>query len=68
MTTKSNDQKYDLRILDLMIRRGEIDPKEYETHLKKLPNDESRAEYIEVGEETTLEEKTPLGGPTFSSG
>lgn len=53
------DVKFDLRTLEMKMRRGDVTREEYEAFLKKIPNDESKAEYIEVFEEKTGDELTP---------
>ncbi|MFH0799702.1 MAG: hypothetical protein V2A66_05930 [Pseudomonadota bacterium] len=72
MTAKTQQEtealQYDLRVIEHRTRKGELDPKEYEAYLKKLPDDEANAEYIEVYEEISVEEPTPhIGGPRFTS-
>lgn len=54
-----DETKFDLRTLELKLRRNEITREEYEAFLKKIPNDESRAEYIGVFEEKSGDELTP---------
>lgn len=46
---------YDTRLLEKNLRDGLIDRKEYDAHLKKLADDESNAEYIEIVDETTAD-------------
>lgn len=63
----TDEMKFDLRVIERKIGKGEIDSKEYEAFLKKLPNDEAHAEYIDVFEETSGEERTPyFERPTFT--
>lgn len=50
-TRKTEEQMFDLRILEHKLRRRELDPVEYEAFLKNLSDDESRGEYMEVFEE-----------------
>jgi len=49
--TEQSDFKYDKRLLDRYLRIGRVDKKDYEAYLKKLPDDESKGEYMEVFEE-----------------
>jgi len=56
--------QYDTRILELNLRKGLIDLKEYEAYLKKLSDDENNAEYIEIVDETTADtDAGSEGGP-----
>jgi len=65
---ESDAVKYDLRILDRELRDGKISRKDYDAYLKSLPDDESRAEYVEVFEEGS-DIPTPVEGDlTFTSG
>jgi hypothetical protein len=52
---------YDTRLTEQALRRGLIDRKEYESHLKKLPDDEANAEYIEIVDETTADAESENG-------
>jgi len=72
MTTREQkfpeERKFDLRMLERRLSKGELDAKEYEAFLKKLPNDETNAEYIDVCEETSEDEPTPHADDlTFTS-
>ena len=52
MSTKEiNEKNTDVRLTERLLRLGKLDRAEYEARLKRLPNDEERAEYIEVYEE-----------------
>jgi hypothetical protein len=51
--------RFDVRLTERALRSGKLDPKDYEANLKKLPDDEARAEYIEVYEEPPAEEVAP---------
>lgn len=60
MASKTQDEKqFDLRVVEWRMGHGQLDPKEYEAHLKGLPDDEARAEWIEVYEEPPADELTP---------
>jgi hypothetical protein len=50
-TKETNAGIFDVRLTERLIRLGKLDTKEHEAYLKRLPNDEERAEYIEVYEE-----------------
>lgn len=52
---------YDIRLVRRSIEKGLIDGKEYESHLKKLADDEQNAEYIEIVDETTADDKEDAG-------
>jgi len=52
---------YDIRLLERNLRLGIIDRKEYEAYIKKLTDEESNAEYVEIVDETT-EDVKPEGG------
>lgn|GEM_PF-1991987 len=66
------ERKFDLRTIERLLREGTIEKKEYEEFLKKLPDDESNADYTDVYEENPEEkpraEPPGPGGPTFTSG
>lgn len=63
---KADAERFDLRVLELKIRKGELTQEEYDAFLKKLPNDEGNAEYIEVYEEAEGEVKTRPENLTFT--
>ena len=56
-TTDKAELRFDLRLVEYLTRVGKLDPKEYEAYLKRLPNDEERAEYVEVYEEHAVATK-----------
>jgi len=67
MTAKKQERgltlpEYDTRLTEQALRRGLLDRKEYEAHLKKLPDDEANAEYIEIVDETTADADTENSG------
>lgn len=67
-TIKEDEQKFDLRVIEQRLRTGEIDQKEYEEFLKKLPDDAKNVDYVEVFEEPTTEDSTDhIDEPTFIS-
>lgn len=49
--------KYDYRIIDYLIRSGNVSQKDYDAFLKSLPDSENNASYIEVYEEPNLLEE-----------
>lgn len=56
----------DSRLLERNLRSGKLTPAEYEMYLKKLPDDESQAEFIECMEDDA---QTAQGERlTFTSG
>lgn len=61
------EQMYDLRTLEHLIRKGAVSPKDYQAYLKTLPNSESNAEYIEIKEEpaSSSDPTMPEGKLTF---
>ncbi len=67
MTKAREEQTYDLRTLEHLIRKGTVDPKDYQAFLKTLPDSALQAEYIEVYEEPDPTEETtlPESGLTF---
>lgn len=67
MTKPKDEQVYDLRTLEQLIREGTIDPKNYQSYLKTIPDCSSNADYVEVYEEpaATDEITAPEGGLTF---
>lgn len=69
MASKHQDEKqYDLRVVERRLRHGQLDSKEYEAYLKALPDDEAKADWVEVYEEPPLEELTPhIDELTFTS-
>lgn len=48
-----NLPEYDIRLVEKNMRAGLMDRKDYESHLKGLPDDEANAELIEIADETT---------------
>ena len=56
---KTTDEQFDRRTLELYMRQGKIDKKEYENYLKSLPDEKDRVAYIDVYEEPLPEEPTP---------
>jgi hypothetical protein len=53
--------RFDLRTLEHMLRSGTITKKDYEAYLKKLPNSESNAEYVEIEEEQSTGDEASAG-------
>jgi hypothetical protein len=47
---------FDKRLTKQALRRGLLDRKEYEAHIKKLPDDEAKGEYVEIVDETTADQ------------
>lgn len=70
MSTKTltNEKLFDVRLIQRNMRSGSMQKKDLEAHLKSLPDDENNAEYIEIAEETTLDETQSANiGLTFTS-
>lgn len=67
MTKAREEEIYDLRTLEQFIRKGSINPKDYQAYLKSLPNSESNAEYVETYEEpvSKTEPTQPESSLTF---
>ncbi len=67
MTKVREDEMYDLRTLEQLVRRGVVSPKDYQAYLKTLPNSEPNADYIEVFEEpaSPSDPTVPEGKLTF---
>lgn len=63
MTTKEqkaqDEMKYDVRMVEYRLRKGELDTKEYEAFLKHLPNEEANVDYVEILEDLPADELTP---------
>lgn len=55
----AEEMKFDLRTIEMKLRRNEITREEYEAYVKKLSNDEFKADYIDVYEEPSGDEPTP---------
>jgi hypothetical protein len=67
-TKKTDERQFDLRIVERRLAKGQLDPKEFESYLKNLPDEEPNADYIEVYEEPPAEELTPhIDELTFTS-
>lgn len=60
----SDDLKFDTRLINKNVRDGLIDEKEYEKHLSALPDEEQKANFLEVFEE----EENFAEDLTFTSG
>ena len=68
VTRKTEDNQFDLRVVERRIAKGQLDPKEYDSYLKGLPDDEAHADFIDVYEEPPAEEPTPhVDELTFTS-
>lgn len=52
MAKENKEPLYDTRLIERNLRKGRLDPKDYEAYLKKLPDDSNRCEYMEITEET----------------
>lgn len=63
MTTKDTKTaetlNYDTRLIERSLRTGKLDPKEYEAFLKKLPDEEANAHYIETFEQDPTAATSP---------
>ena len=78
MTAKRNEKgltlpAFDKRLTKQAMRRGLLDRKDYEAHIKKLPDDEAKGEYVEIVDETTADvdsengaDRDPQGPLTFT--
>ena len=70
MSTKEHKEQeelhLDVRLIGHSLRTGKLSPKEYTEHLKRLPNNEERAEYIEVYTEPTPEDAPSPEKLTFT--
>lgn len=67
MTKPKDEQVYDLRTLEQLIREGAVDPKEYQSYLKTIPDCSSNADYVDVYEEPVASDDStiPETGLTF---
>ncbi len=62
------EEKFDTRVIDQRLRRGEVTPEEHSAYLKKLDDDEKRAEYVSFYEEPSEgNSAVEKGLPTFVS-
>ena len=68
MAKERDETLFDTRTLELNLREGKINSKDYDSFLKSLPNSESNAEYFEITEEETSssEDTMPEGQLVFS--
>ncbi|MBN1282431.1 MAG: hypothetical protein JXA24_01490 [Proteobacteria bacterium] len=64
---ESTDVKFDLRLIDMELRDGRVKRKDYEDHLKSLPDDEARGELVEVYQEPA-QDAAADESLTFTSG
>lgn len=48
---KETDSKFDLRVVQQHLKKGTLDHKDYDKHLKSLPDSKENADYIQVFEE-----------------
>jgi len=58
MTKEREEQKYDLRTLEHLMREGVVSQKDYVTYLKSLPDSASNADYVEVFEEPSSSDES----------
>jgi len=49
MPTQSDEKNWDIRTLERKLRRGLVSRKDYEKHVKSLPDRADRATYIGLG-------------------
>ena len=53
----SKDEKlFDVRVSDRYISEGQLDKKEFESYIKKLPDSEEKSETLIIEEEEQVEE------------
>jgi len=62
----SEDLKFDRRLVETNIRDGFVDKKDYEKHLKSLPDSASNVDYVEVFEEETEDTSVDENDLTFT--
>ena len=55
--TKKEEFLYDVRVADRHIKDGAISKKEYETHLKNLPDVEEKGEALIIEEDEVVAEE-----------
>ena len=58
--SKTDERKFDTRLIERTIREGNMDQKLYDQFLKALPDSETEAEYIEI-------DTSELGGTASES-
>lgn len=51
MSTHSENSKFDLRTMQRSLREGKITQKEWEAHLKSLPDESSKSEALVLKED-----------------
>lgn len=55
---KQNDERiFDQRLLEKNLRKGTLNEKDFEKHLKSLPDEAGNADYFEIIEEPKEEKK-----------
>jgi len=65
---ESEEVKFDVRLIERELREGKVSRKDYEAHLNKLADDESRGILVELPREGDDESARPEEGLTFTHG
>ena len=60
--------RYDTRLIDRYLREGKVGRKDFESYIKKLPDDGARSEEIEFYVEGEDAPTPHMNGLTFTSG
>jgi len=55
--SKKNEKFYDVRVSERYIKEGVINKKQYEDHIKNLPDAEDKSEVLVIEEEEKNEEE-----------
>ncbi len=55
--SKKNEGFFDVRVSDRYIKEGAISKKEYEEHIKSLPDTEDKSEVLVIEEEEEVEDE-----------
>lgn len=55
--SKKNEGFFDVRVSDRYIKEGVISKKEYEDHIKSLPDAEDKSEVLVIEEEEEVEDE-----------
>lgn len=55
--SKKNEGFFDVRVSDRYIKEGVISKKEYEDHIKSLPDTEDKSEVLVIEEEEEVEDE-----------
>lgn len=60
--------RYDIRLVERYLREGKVGRKDFESYIKKLPDDAARSEEIKVSLESEDGPTPHMEGLTFTSG